>query len=489
MKRGGIGLLVIGLMALGGCVDRNAQELAKQTKAIVTDTTIAVKTADVSVKSVPVTMDLTGSIVTDDDVAVSAKVGGRITAVYVKEGDSVQAGQVMARLDSSNAEIQLRQAHAQVLAAQSALNQAMTDARVSPQKSTAAVQASQAALNQAKAALQKLLNGARTEEKAQSKASLDKAKADLDLAKKNLERNKNLFAQGAISRADLDASENQYATALAGYQSALEAYNLVLDSSRPEDIEAAREKVRQAEEQLRADKANKQLDPLLNQKVDAARANLQSAIEAENLARVNLQDLTVKSPSAGKVSGTPIQPGAYAAPGAAVIRLIGSRGVFYEADVPEKDISRVAPGLPVQVTVQALGGITLTGTVASIDPLASDLARLYRVRVRLNENTDKLKPGMFAAGHVTITQMDGVTTIPNNALIRDGEATSVFTVVNGVAKKVSVEVTLPTDSYAVVKGVSPGDKVITDGKSQVVDGSKVTESTGQSASAEAGQEG
>lgn len=467
-----LGIAVLGV-SLPGCVNREAQAQAEKTKAIVTDPTIAVKAVSVELKDMPVELQLTGSLIADDDVAITAKSAGQLVAVYVREGQSVKAGQLIAKQESRDGQARLRQAQAQVRAAQAQLDQVLTDSKVSPTKSAAAVAASEARLRQSKAALQKLLNGARIEEKRQSKANLDRAKSDLETAEKARDRSKRLFDQGAIAKAELEAAENRYQSALAGYTSALESYNLVLDSVRPEDIESAREQVRQAEQQLAVDKANQKLDPVLQQRVDAARANVASAQESENLARLALADLNVYAPVSGKISGRPLQAGTYAGPGTQIARLIGVSGMFFEAEVPEREIASLTVGLPVDVTIQSLNNLSLSGQILSSDPLASDLGRLYRVRVAINEQIAQLKAGMFAVGSVRLRVDSGSLVIPDSAIVRDGEEAFVYAIENGEAVRRAIKIRYSKDGLNVIEGLQAGEQVITAGKSEVVPGSKV----------------
>ncbi len=479
-------ILALSAAVLPGCVNRAAQAQSEETKKIVTDPTIAVQAIDVVTRDIPVELQLTGSLISDDDVSVTAQSAGRLVAVYVRDGDSVRAGQLIAKQESSDSLARLRQASAQVKSAKSQLDQALMDAKVSPSKTAAAVASSEAGVRQAKSALQKLLNGARVEEKRQTKANLDRAKSDLETAEKNRDRSGRLFEQGAIAKSELEASENRYQSALAGYTSALEAYNLILDSVRPEDIESAREQVRRAEQQLAVDKANQKLDPVLDQRVNGARANLESARESENLAKLALEDLKVYAPVSGKISGRPLQAGTYAAPGTPIARLIGVQGIYFEADVPEKDISLVKVGLPVKVTIQSLGGTQLSGQIVSTDPLASDLGRLYRVRIAIREQLSGLKAGMFASGIVQLRTESDVMVIPDAALNRDGESVFVYVVEGTKAAKREIQVRFSKDALNVIEGLQVGDKVITAGKSEVVPGStvKISDSAVKSDSSE-----
>lgn len=476
-----VSLILVAGMTVTGCVNRKGQEQAKKVAAIVTDQSTAVEVFSVNATNVPKLLTLTGQVVTDDDVQVSVKAPGRLAAVYVKDGSVVSAGQVIAVQEGQEARTRVSQALANQQAAASALRQAQRDATIAPERTAAAVRSSEARVRQAKSALLKAQNGARSEEKAQAKSNVARAKSDLDLAKKTLDRSIRLEKEGAISRAQLEADQNRFDNAQAAYTNAVEQYNLILEATRPEDIEQAREAVKQAEEQLKLDKANQKLDPSARDRVDSARAQLNAAQDAVRLAQIAVEDLTVRSPMSGKVSGNPLQVGTLVSPGVAVARLIGTGGIFFEAEVPEKEIAEVVPGMSVEATVQALGDVVLTGKVVSVSPLASNLGRLYTVRVSISEAAGKIKPGMFVRGELKLGTIEDVYVVANNVLIRDGETTSVYVVVSElkdgktqmVAKKKSVKLVRTDGEVAIIDGLEPGDQIVKKGQSTLFDGAPV----------------
>src|SRR5207244_198240 len=102
-------------------------------------------------------------------------------------------------------------------------------------------------------------------------------KSNMDTAQKNLQRQNELFAAGAVSKAAVEQAENAYQTALSQYQSALEALNMQRNWTRPEDIASAEDAVRQAQEGVRSAQAQQQLDVILKDQVDLAQANVRSA--------------------------------------------------------------------------------------------------------------------------------------------------------------------------------------------------------------------
>lgn len=485
MKSTQVILLVSATLALAGCVNREAQKEAKETQEIVTSKVVPVEVSDATTQDMPESIELTGSITTDADVEIGAKSGGRLVAVYIKDGDSVRAGQVIAQQETADANARVRQLSAMASAARSQLHQALTEARVSPSKTSAAIRASEARVRQARAALDKLIAGSRTEERRQAEANVRRAKSDLETAEKNLRRVENLVREGALARVDLEAAQNRYQTMLAAYDTALQQQQLVLNATRPEDIESAREAVRAAEEQLKIDRANKQLDPLLQQRVDAARANVLSAEEQVVSARQALSDLTIRSSFNGRVSGKPLAVGTYAGPGTVVARVIGGDGVYYEAQVTETQVGQLRPGMPVTVKLDALPGVTIQGKVGTTNPIASDIGRLFNVRVMLVERLDSLKPGMFAHASVLIGTKRNVVTVPERAVIRDGQTAYLFVVEGGKAKRMDVKLGGTSDGRIEVSGVNSGAKVVIRGQTTLVDGTEV--STGSEAKAESAE--
>ena len=263
------GLLVFGL---GGCVNREAQKQAKQTEQIVSDPVLSVSTTPVQAQNIDDTLEIVGQVTASEDAQVGPKQGGKIIAVYVKDGDKVTAGQILASQDLTSLNAQLSQALAGQASAQSQLSQALSNAHIGPQKSTSAIAAATAQLGSAKAALAKALAGARTEEKVQAEQSVKSAQSNLDVAKKELDRQQMLFAEGAGTKQTLDRAQNAYDLAQTAYNAAVQAQLIMANQTRPEDLEQAREAVSAAQANLNTAKEQKKLDILYTQQVQAAQA-------------------------------------------------------------------------------------------------------------------------------------------------------------------------------------------------------------------------
>ncbi len=478
--------LILGA-ALTGCVDRQAQAQGKKISDVVTNQTRNVKVMEAALEDIQETLEITGDLTSGLDSTVNAKTPGQVVAVYVKDGDSVSAGQTIATLDTSTLQAQLQQATAQVRAAEAqsagalvALTQARRNATVGPARTRAGVRSAEAQLRGAQSQLQKAINGAQTEERKQALSSQASAKSNLDTQEKELERVKKLVEEGAIAGNRLDQQQNAYQAALSQYQTATEAVAILQRGTREEDLLSARESVKQAEEGLRTAKVAQDLDPLLTDSIKAAQAQLEntyalaaSARANVNLVMQNMRDASIKAPFSGRISGKPIQAGAVASGGTPVARIIGNEGVYFEGEIPMSAFNRVQSGQTVDVKVEALGNRVIKGIIASINPVAESIGRSFKTRIQLTGAIGDVKPGMFARGSILLRKVDSASLLPLSAVLTDGEKSYVFVVEKLKSKKVFVTVGLTKGARVQVIGLATGSQVITSGQEGMVDGLSV----------------
>ncbi len=475
-------------LSVSGCVDRQAQKQAQETMKEVSNPIQTVGVQPASIQTLTRSLEITGQVTTSADTEVGAKATGRIIGVYVKDGDFVKAGQVVAMQDTTPLQAALNQAQAGVLTARAALaqaesqlTQALRNADINPDKSTATVISAQASLRAAQANLAKMIAGARPQERIQAQATLNSAKANLDVQKKQLDRIRTLVQQGALAGSQLDQQEATYESALATYQNADQALSLVQQGNRKEDIDAAKEQVAEAKQALKTAQASKNLDPLWKDQVDASRANVTSAKAGiENaqaqvvIARQNLADAAIRAPFSGQVSGKPVEAGTIAGPGTTIIHIVGSQGIYFEGSVTSDDIGEIRSGLPVHVKVSAVSDKDFPAKVAAISPLASSVGRLFTVRVQFIGAPPEVKPGMFATGEVVVQTVPNATVIPASAVISRGDTHFVFVADNGKAKKTEVSLGLQQGQLQQVMGLPSGAQVVVQGQDHISDGAQIT---------------
>ncbi|MCC6403590.1 MAG: efflux RND transporter periplasmic adaptor subunit [Fimbriimonadaceae bacterium] len=464
---------------LVGCVNRAQQAQSKRTEKLAKDPTVLVTLATTTSGSVEDRLSVTGSIQAQQESTVGATAAGRLVAVYVRDGQAVGAGSAIAQVDNTDAAARLRQALAQESQARAALNQAMTDSKAGPNRSTAALQAAQARLAQANARLALAKKGARQEERTQAEWGVKRTKSDLDVAKSDLDRTRKLVNEGVLAGVEMERAQNSFDNAQAAYNAALQTLSQVENAVRPEELESAKEEVKAAEANVRLERANKSADATLTDQVNQARASLRSASEAVVLARKGVADTTVRSPFGGKVSGRPLQVGTVVSPGTVVCTVVGTGDMYFEAKVPSTGIDRVSVGAAVDIVLGKDGGAKYHGQVVSIDPAASGVGRVFTLRVSLGEGSGLLKSGMFAKGSILLSEREGVTLVPSQALVRDGEQAYVIVAEGGKAKRVTVQAGLVKGKFTEVKGISSGIEVVTAGQQFLVDGTPIRVETAE----------
>lgn len=275
-------------------------------------------------------------------VDLGFRVSGRIATMHYEEGDEVRAGDLLAVLDKRPLEDEVRLAKAQVEVAE--------------------------------AELLKLETGTRPQEIAQAQAQVEERQTTLRNAERYYQRQKDLHETGVISRQAYDDALARRNEARARLQSAREALRLAQEGFREEDVLQGRANLR------------------------AAKARL-----AEALTRLNDADLY--APSNGVILTRVREPGAVVAAGSIVYTLSLHEPVWVRAYVPEPQLGRIYPGLPVLVYTDTSPEAPYEGQVGFVSPqaeftpksvettsLRTDL--VYRIRVVVETPDKGLRQGM-----------------------------------------------------------------------------------------------
>ncbi len=460
-------LAVAGMMS--GCGRRasapNVQEATAPATAVAV---VSARTGDI-----PFTISVTGSLQTLDDVTISAKVPGKIAQVFVREGDTVRAGQVVAQQDTSDLAAQVRQAEAALQSARARLKQAQTALELQPTQNETSLRQAEAALEAARARLRAMETGARRQERQQVEQQVASAKANLDNAQANLERIRRLYQQDAVPKQQLDAAQTAYDIALAQYRTAQEQLSLVQEGVRQEDIDAQRALVKQAEEAVRLARTGDLQLRVRQDEVNAAKALVAQAEAGLAYARQQYESAFIRSPINGTVAMRMAQPGQMAGAGSPIVRVVNLNAIFFEARVSETEVRYVRVGQPVEVTVDAYPGEKFRGTVSRVYPVGTEGSRDFIVRVDMRNEDGKLKPQMFARGEILVDVHRNVILVPKDAIIvQDGQRV-VFVVEADVARRVVVQTGYINGADAEVRGIKSGAQVVVQGQENLRDGDKV----------------
>jgi len=206
-----------------------------------------------------------------------------------------------------------------------------------------------------------------------------------------------------------------------------------------------------------------------------AAAQLQLAKVGLSAAKNNLFYTEIRAPFDGVVAKRMVDEGARVnmMPPTPLMILLDSSTVKVEGAVPEMDLPFVKIGMPAEITVDAFGGETQSGTVARIEPLVDPMSRSATVRVMLPNDDARLSAGMSATLKLDLGSLDRIA-VPNDVVIRNELGSNkgvIFIVVNekAVAKEVFIG-QRDGDLLEISKGLEAGDVIVRGGKGKIKEG-------------------
>ena len=175
------------------------------------------------------------------------------------------------------------------------------------------------------------------------------------------------------------------------------------------------------------------------------------------------QDITFYAPQDGVVVNLDIRQGFYVKPGSTIMSIGAIEQVWVEAEVFERQVSKVAVGLPVTMTLDYMPGKEWLGDVDYVYPSLNVKTRTLRVRMRFDNDKDMLKPGMFAQVVIHLEDSKKTLLVPKEAVIRSGHSNRVVLALGeGRFKSVNVKVGRFDDKSAeILSGLSEGERVVT----------------------------
>jgi RND family efflux transporter MFP subunit len=202
-----------------------------------------------------------------------------------------------------------------------------------------------------------------------------------------------------------------------------------------------------------------------------AQARAEAAIAGQQLARTE-----VRAPFAGRVAKRLPDPGSMLAAGTPVFTLVDDSVLEFEAQVASKELAKVKPGLPVQLSVDALKDARIEGRVARVEPLVDERSRSFQAVVEV-KGQPGLVGGLFARAAVRVGEVAGALVVPPAALVREGSdpaSAAAFVVRQGKAEKVDVALGVEApDGIQVTSGLAAGDVVVLDPPTALASGAPV----------------
>ncbi len=341
------------------------------------------------------TTDSVSGFLEADEIRVGSRVGGRVAAVHVREGQRVAAGQVLVELEPFDLLERLRESEAN-LAAQQATCQRLETGFRAEEKAQA-----KARYDQLLAEQQKLVHGPREQEKEVARHQLEVAHAQLELAQRNYARVSGLAVSRALAEEELDRAGEQLraATAMLGLRA--QELDLLEVGTRPEDLDRVRAQVEEAYQAWQLTE-----NGYRSEEVAAARAARDAAQSAVDALRIQLAELQIRSPLEGVVEAMELQPGDLVVASAPVLTLLDDQHLWVRAYVPQNRVG-IQVRETLRVVVDCFPDEPLEGTVEFVSRQAEftpsnvqtpeERSKLvFRIKVAVPNRDRKLLPGMSA---------------------------------------------------------------------------------------------
>lgn len=471
-------------------------------------------TVPVESKNLTIQIVASGIVRPVQTVNLSPKTQGRLAELYVEQGERVQKGQIIARMESSEIEAQLMQAQARLLSAKARLAKLQAGNRAEE------IAQARARLSQAEARLAQLRAGSRVEEIAQAQArveiartnladaesgtllneiaqaqaQVESAKALAELMSSRVRRYQELRQQGAIAEYTFEEYKKEERSAKASLQ---EAQKRLARAKENQQVEIARrraaleieqqalqqlkngyrpEEIRKSEAEVAEAQSNLKLLQKGTRPEDIAQATAEVA-EAEAQVRyyqVLLEDTKIRAPFSGIITQRYATEGAFVTPATSasdassatstsIVAL--ARDLEILAKVPEADISQIKVSQEVEIIADAYPDKIFKGRVRLIAPEAikeRDVT-LFQVRVEIKTGKEQLQSGMNVDLKFLGAQLNNALVVPPGVIVTDkcnrGQKGVLVYEENKIKFKPVTIGSIIDNQIQILSGLKPGERV------------------------------
>ncbi len=406
-------IFIIMIMILVGCNSETTDNQVSADEEILPIHPVEI--SEVTTGELTSELTLTGNVMAGSHMVVLPMLTGEVKAVHIKNGDTVQRGDMLIELDATDMELSIAQA-------------------------TAGLEAAQASLTSAK--------NMREQSVKQAELQLKQAKDMYDMV------------------ANAKAPEN---TALADVPEELQGvFASLLGGNMPteQDKNQAKTAVKQAEMGLEQAKATDQ--------IKAAELSVKQAEISKQMAEQQKSHSVVTAPMSGQVTGLSVSVGEMASPQAPLMQLVQMDTPIVEVQVNETMLPNLEEGQTVAVHIRSFNQ-TYEGNIRHISLIPAEQSRSYPVEIELAKADSSLRVGMLAEVKVDTVSFTEQVLVPVEAVIEENGEQFVYVTSDGE----SVELRIITTNgetrewFGVDNGLSDGEYVVVKGVHQLYDGALV----------------
>jgi HlyD family secretion protein len=281
--------------------------------------------------------------------------------------------------------------------------------------------------------LAEIVPSATPEELVYARESVKTAKLELEQAERKLKRLEDLAGKQLVSEEETEVAETELSISAARYDAALAELQVLEQGSRGGSTSRAAQGTQTAEA---------------------------------------LTDMIITSPISGIVLSRNVDEGSSviamssAYGGTSLMTLADVAKMHFEGDVDESDVAKITPGMPAKIFVDAFPDTTFNGVLTRIAPqgLKEEGVVNFRVEAELESNTDLLRTGMSADVQLVLDERYDVLTVPEGAVIYEGDSTFVERVdraAEGGKQRLPVEVGLSDGiKTEILSGLTEGEELV-----------------------------
>lgn len=447
------GIFFIFLLLVSGCSE--PKEVTQEIK----ETPVAVARAYNG--SLSGSNQITGTAKAGADVEVMPTATGKLIKLEVANGDVVEKGQVLAKIDDTQQKLAVEAEEKRVQQAENALSRATNgknQAEKNRQQSAISLKQAEGSIAEAKEARESNLKNVQIE--------VTNVEKQYEEAVKNLDRMQTLYNEGYISLQQLEQAESAERQARLGLEqvklkkaqveSELSLKNLqtTIDQAKT-NIQIAEGSIKDSEIAIKDAKIS----------IEQANISLSSA-------KKQLEDTVIKAPVSGKIMNLTTEVGEFVSGQMPFLRIISDDTLDVQMMVSAEQLMFFETGDIVEVQFAGQNNRS-SGTVTYIAP-AADEGRLFAVDVRVTNSDKKIKPGMVATVFVEEVLVEDSLIVPSAAVIERQDGTYVYVIENNVAVRKDIEVIrFDTDFTAIRGDIKEEVQVVIKGQNLLADGDLV----------------
>ena len=397
---------VIFFMSLG-CVKK--EEVAKKKREF----SLPVQIGRIIIKDVTDQVRTVGNIRAEQRVIINSEVAGQITKVEVREGDIVKSGDLLARIDSREYELEVEELEAE--------------------------------LSAAKEEFKKAIEGLRPEEKEKLLARVRVNESAFDLAIKEQDRFQKLVKDGVTAQSILDEVNDR--------------------------VQQSKEKLRESRAAFEAAKQSRQED------IQQLRAEGEGIVKRLEMAQLNFSKTIIHAPFKGTIIHKNIEEGAFVKVGSPVLEMVSSSRLKAVLEIPQSHRNKLKKMKGIDFWIKELGLKFKQSGKLRVIPDADIYSGNIRAQMELHRPNRALFPGLTLVGMMNFGVRKNVMHVPSVALVISEKGTVVYVVKESKAHLVPVRAYKERNELIEIDDftnqLSPDSELILRGSGAVFPGAKV----------------